>query len=259
MARELTAVAGVVLSHLEYDLLWEDLDLGPHPYPLEVPSHGFTMAERDELGARVFETLSQARLIDEHEDVDSRLGEMLVLLARPELSVDAVLFGEAPLRMLAAAGRRQGVLAVLDEGELALRPCRPDEIGDLVAAVIGDAAPGPGAAVRLPREAFSAAMRAYAEGGYTGFERALSQAGITGRAVRALSTIVGTPRTASGQLAVNGPRGRSPIVSWYDTEAGRYGATVDDVAGGRWVTIAPANGAWMAGRIGELADRVTSG
>ncbi|GLY66466.1 ESX secretion-associated protein EspG [Amycolatopsis taiwanensis] len=259
MARRMTTVDGVVLSHQEYDLLWADLQAGPQPYPLEVRSHGYTMAERDELGGHVFETLAQGGFVDEHDEVDPRLDELLMLLAGPAFSVDALVLAEVPLRVLAAAGTRDGVLAVLDERELALRPCRPHELVDLVAGVIGDRPPGPGQSVRLPREVFSAAMNAFAGNGFLGFERTLADAGVAGRETRALATIVESPRAASGQAAANRAGRRSPVVTWYDTEAGRYAAIVEEVAGTRWVTVTPADGRWLAGRIGELLDRLAPG
>lgn len=259
MARRMTTVDGVVLSHQEYDLLWADLGVGPQPYPLEVRSHGYTMAERDELGGQVFETLAQGGLIDEHDEVDPRLDDLLTLLARPAFSVDAVVFAEVPLRVLAAAGAREGVLAVLDDHELALRPSAPHELVGLVATVVGDHPPGPGQSVRMPREVFSAAMNAFAGNGFLGFERVLADAGLAGRETRALATIVESPRAASGQVAANRGERRSPVVSWYDTEAGRYGATVEQVAGTRWVTLTPADGRWLAGRIDDLLSRLTPG
>lgn len=256
MARRMTTVDGVVLSHLEYDLLWADLELGPQPYPVEVRSHGYTMAERDELGGQVFATLARGGLIDERNEVDPRLDEWLMLLARPAFSVDALVFGEKALRVLAAAGTRDAVLAVLDDDELALQSSRPHELIGLMAGVVGDCPPGPGQPVRVPREVFSAAMQAFAGHGFFGFERALADAGVRGRETRALSTIVESPRRASGQLAANRAGRRSGVVSWFDTEAGRYGATVENVAGTRWVSLTPADGRWLAGRMTELLDRL---
>ncbi|WP_033292791.1 ESX secretion-associated protein EspG [Amycolatopsis jejuensis] len=258
MARYLTGADGVVLSHLEFDLLWNDFDLGPAPYPLEVPSHGATMDDRDVLGAQVAEGLAAAGLLDAEDELHPRLGELFALLADPVYSVDLLVFRDPPLRALAAAGRKLGVLAVLDAGELALRPCLPDEVPMLAASVVGTAGPGPGDAVRLPRDAFSAAMQAFADSGHDAFERVLARAGIAGRDLRALSTLVTTPRAGYGQLAVNGPGGRSPVVAWYDTEAGRYGAVVQESAGTRWVTVAPADGAWLADRMTALFREVSS-
>lgn len=255
MARRMTGTDGVVLSHLEFDLLWTDLELGEPPYPLDVPSHGRTMAERDQLGAQVFETLDAAGLVD-GDEVDAALADQLTLLSDPAFSVDALLIGEVPLRLLAAAGRRQAVLAVLDHSELALRPIAPDALLPVVADVIGDAPPGRGQEVRLPREVFSAAMNAFAARGHSGLEWALAQGGITGRETRAVSTLATAARMCSGQLAVNGPGGRSPVVSWFDTEAGRYGATIERLGGESWVRLTPADGSWLAGRTAELAERV---
>ncbi|GAA3533019.1 ESX secretion-associated protein EspG [Amycolatopsis ultiminotia] len=258
MARQLTGADGVVLSHLEFDLLWEDLDLGPSPYPLEVPSHGATMDERDELGVRVAESLAESGLLDEQDEPHPRLAELFALLAEPVFSVDLLVFRDPPLRALVAAGRRLGVLAVLDAGELALRPCLPDEVPRLAAGIVGTAGPGPGRAVRLPRETFTEAMTAFAERGHDAFERVLAVAGLTGGDLRALSTLVTTPRTGYGQLAANGPGGRSPSVAWYDTGAGRYGAVTRENAGTSWVTITPADDEWLHDRIAELLDSVRS-
>src|SRR6187399_638913 len=188
----MTAVDGVVLSHLEFDLLWSDLDVGAPPYPLEVRSHGFTMAERADLGGQVFDSLAGAGLID-GERVSPELEELLLLLSKPTTSVDALIIGEIPLRLLAAAGYRQAVLAVLDNAELAVRPIGPRELTAIVADVIGDVPAGPGQSVTLAREEFSAAMKAFAANGHSGFEWTLSRAGISGRAARGLSTIVDSP------------------------------------------------------------------
>ncbi|MBB4684506.1 ESX secretion-associated protein EspG [Amycolatopsis jiangsuensis] len=258
MARQLSGADGVVLSHLEFDLLWADLDLGPSPYPLEVPSHGGTMDERDALGASVAESLAEAGLLDEEDEPHPRLAQLCGLLADPVFSVDLLVFREPPLRALVAAGQRLGALAVLDADELALRPCLPDEVPALAAGIVGTAQPGPGRTVRLPRETFSEAMTAFADRGHDAFERVLAGAGIAGADLRGLSTLVATPRIAYGQLAANGPGGRSPSVAWYDTEAGRYGAVVQESAGTRWVTVTPADDAWLADRIAELLDRVLS-
>jgi hypothetical protein len=241
----------VVLSHLEFDLLWEDLGNGDMPYPLSVPSHGETMAARDELGATVFAALGEAGLADEH-DVAPELIDLFELLSSPVVSVDALVVGDEPWRLLAAVKDKLGVLAVLDSREVALEPFRGNELVPTVVRILGEATPGPGGQMRLPRVAFSAAMDGYARGGYAGFETALSTAGITGRTVRPLATLVTSARYAAGQLAVNGPGGRSPVTSWFDTEAGRYAVTGEDLGGEAWVTVTPADGSWIADRIASL-------
>lgn len=69
----------------------------------------------------VFESLHAAGLHDGRE-VDRALEDLLILLSRPVLSLDALVLGEVPLRVPAAASGRRAVLAVLDREELALRP-----------------------------------------------------------------------------------------------------------------------------------------
>jgi hypothetical protein len=121
-----------------------------------------------------------------------------------------------------------------------------------VVRVLGDRPAGPGEQVRLPRAAYSAALRAYAESGYTGLERALAAAGVRGNAMRPLITIAEAGRLGAGQLAVNGARGRSPVLTWSDTVAGRYVVTTEDVRDEQWVRVVPADLAWITRRLTDL-------
>jgi hypothetical protein len=254
MARRTATTAGVILSHLEFDLLWEDLGPGgPPPHPFDVPSHGATQAERDDLGVRVFAGLGAAGLTD-GDDVDPGLADLFVLLGSPALSVDALVLGEASWRMLAAVQGPAGVLAVLDERDLVLEPLRPAELVPAVTRMLGDAGPGPGDQLRLPRAAYAAAMDAYARSGYDAFERTLAAAGITGRAVRPLASLVTSERYAAGQLAATGPAGRTPVLAWFDTAAGRYAVTPENTGGEPWVMVTPAGGAWFTDRITRLVE-----
>jgi hypothetical protein len=254
MARRTATASGVILSHLEFDLLWEDLGPGgPPPYPFDVPAHGATHAERDDLGVRVFAGLTEAGLTD-GDDVDPALADLFVLLGAPALSVDALVLGEAPWRMLAAVQGPAGVLAVLDERDLVLEPLRATDLVPAVTRMLGAQPPGPGDQLRLPRAAYSAAMDAYAQAGYDAFERALGAAGITGRAVRPLATLVTAERYAAGQLAATGPAGRTPVLAWFDTAAGRYAVTPENVGGEPWVMVTPADDAWLADRVARLTD-----
>jgi hypothetical protein len=256
MARRTATAAGVILSHPEFDLLWEDLGPGgPPPYPFDVPAHGRTHAERDDWGVRVFEGLAEAGLTD-GDDVDPALADLVVLLGSPTLSVDALVLGEAPWRLLAAVRDAAGVLAVLDDRDLVLEPLRPADLVPSVARMLGDLPPGPGDPLRLPRAAYSAAMDAYARNGYDAFERALAAAGVTGRAVRPLATLVTAERHTAGQLAATGPAGRTPVLAWFDTTAGRYAVTPEDAGGEPWVTVTPVDGDGLAGRIARLVGAV---
>ncbi|WP_367137649.1 ESX secretion-associated protein EspG [Saccharothrix sp. HUAS TT1] len=253
MARR--SATAVVLSHLEFDLLWEDLGTGEPPYPLEVPSHGGTEDERDALGSEVLRTLTEAGLAD-GEDVSVELEDLFTLLAHGEVSVDALVFRPHPWRVLATARGRHGVLVVLNDREVALEP-----VTDLVAAVarvVGDAPAGPGEQVRMPRPVFSAAVDAYAKSGHAAMERVLAQASITGRATRSITTLVDSPRQATGQLAATGPAGRSRVLSWTDTAAGRYALTTETTADGEWVHLSPADGQWLVRHLTTLLRQTTT-
>ncbi|MFD7658301.1 ESX secretion-associated protein EspG [Actinosynnema sp. NPDC059797] len=249
MARRSTT--GVVLTHLEFDLLWEDLGTGDLPYPLEVPSHGETEDERDALGGEVLRTLTEAGLAD-GEDVAPELEDLFGRLAHGSQSVDALIFRPTPWRVLATTRGPRGVLAVMNDREVALEPIT--DLTTAITRVIGDAPAGPGDQVSLPRPAFTAAMEAYAKSGHPALERALAQANVTGRATRAITTLVDSPRQASGQLAATGQAGRSTVLSWTDTAAGRYAMSTDDT---NWVRITPADTPWMARHLSTLLTQTT--
>jgi hypothetical protein len=67
------------------------------------------------------------------------------------------------------------------------------------------------------------------------------------------------PNQRGGQIAANSRtdmrgRRRSPVLSWFDNETGRYlTQTKND-----WVTIAPADAAALRHRIGEMVASVTA-
>ncbi|WP_158895345.1 ESX secretion-associated protein EspG [Amycolatopsis anabasis] len=250
MVRRTATDSGVVLSHLEFDVLWEDLDAGEQPYPLEVASHGVTIAERDELAQGVYAGL------EADEDLDDEIGELLFPLADPDFSVDMQLVTTECLQILAVSRGNSGVLAVRSEAEVVLEPLRGEGVLTAVAGLMGELPPGPGEPVSMPRAAYAEALDGFARAGYSGFENALASGGVTGRAVRAVATLVESPRTAAGQLAANGPRERSEVLNWFDTEAGRYLVTVQQGAE-QWVTIEPAHPRRLQHRIAELLDSVT--
>ncbi|MGH3431560.1 MAG: ESX secretion-associated protein EspG [Thermocrispum sp.] len=256
MARRTPSGSGLILSPLEFDLLWEEFGGGDAPpYPLQVRSHGETFDERDRLDDEVFAGLQESGLA-EGDEVAEQLARPLRILARPTRWVDLMVIGAERLRAVAAASRTHAVLAALDEQELALEPLRPEDMIPALLHVIGDVPPGAGERVSLPRAAYAAAMDAFARKGYGAFEAALSAAGVTGRAVRPVATMVSAPRTVAGQFGANGPGGRSPVLNWLDTEEGRYAMVVDSAQGEQWVTVTPADVSWLAGQLRSLLDGV---
>lgn len=246
------------LSHQEFDLLWEHLGFTERPYPLDVRSFGYTMDERAALREQVRQSLVHKGLHDGAE-VAPALEEQLALLGRHTLSVDGRLSVGASLRVLAASAGRHGVLAAQSDDEIRLAWVRDARLVPAVIALLPDRGPGPGGTARLPKQVFDAAIDEFGASGYVGLERTLTAAGVTGRDLRTVTTLLESGRQGGGQLAVNrvdqvGRRTRTPVLNWFDTEPGRYlvhtEVTRDRV---EWLTITPADTARVEQRLTELA------
>ena len=56
-----------------------------------------------------------------------------------------------------------------------------------------------------------------------------------------------------------GGRSRSPVLSWFDTDTGRYLTYAKrGTDGHEWITIAPADAPTLRHRLGELMAAVTA-
>ncbi|MGQ0837168.1 ESX secretion-associated protein EspG [Actinokineospora sp.] len=228
------------LSPLALDLLWESLDLGELPYPLEVRSHGETADERADLRDQVFSDLRAQGTAD-----DPRWADWLSLLARADRSVDSVFLPRADgpaVRALAVGTDSAALLATQDESGLWLRPL---PVGALVSAIVDllpPAARGTETSLTTPVDpAAASSVRDRID-----LDR------------RALVRLFDQPRLRVGQFAANtrdrlGGRRRSTAMSWFDTESGRYLT----YAKGGWATIAPADTATLRHRLGELLASIT--
>lgn len=245
------------LSHLEFDLLWEHLGLGELPYPLDVASHGVTMDERAVLRAQVRDSLV-AKGLHNGQDVAPRFTERLAMLVRNDFSVDGQLSVGEHLKVLAAGEGDRGVLVAQSDDELRVASVREGRVVPAVIALLPDEKPGPGGAARLPKAAFDEAVDEFGRGGYVALERVLAGAGVTGRELRTVITLVESGRHGGGQLAANrvdrmGRRRRSPVLNWFDTEAGRYLAHTE-VGRDRTevLTVAPADRGRIEQRLAAL-------
>jgi hypothetical protein len=225
-----------VLSHLEFDLIWEELGLGERPYPITVGSFGATMTERAQLREQALAAL------------DQRVEDLLTMLVRNQFTIDGLVLADGrQLRVLAAGHGDRGLIAVQTDDELRLEPVRGTNVVGSVVALLPEEKPGPGNPVTLARAVFADASEAYTGGGYFAFERALNQGGITGRDLRILSTLVESGRHGGGQLAANsvdrlGRRARSTVLNWFDTDAGRYLVHLERRRDGQeWLTFAPGD------------------
>ncbi|RZS45072.1 ESAT-6 protein secretion system EspG family protein [Herbihabitans rhizosphaerae] len=253
--------AGVSLSPLELDFVWEHLGLGEAPYPLEIVSHGHTMGERAELRDQVLTGLVGRRLYD-GRDLDPDLEELLILLVRNSFTIDAQLALGGHVRALAASRDDSGVLAVLTGEGLRLDPIRGSGIVHAVVALLPDLKPGPGVPVSLPKSVFSRAVDAFERNGYVEFEAELNAGGVTGRDMRTITTLVESRRHGGGQFAVNtvdqmGRRTRSEVLNWFDTDNGRYMIQSSRSAGQEpWLTFSPSDAERLASRLHSMLGSV---
>jgi EspG family len=233
------------------DFLWEALDAGELPYPLEVRSHGATVDERAVLRRRVREDLIAGGLIDHAGRLDPDLDDWLGTLAQPDLSVDCVFLPEPdaePVLALAAAGRAGAVLAVQRPDGLRLHPIPREGLVTAIVGLLPGAPRGTEQSISMPAAELAATVPAGVA------ERASTQ-----EARKALARLTALPNRRGGQIGVNSRsdmrgRRRSPVLAWFDNETGRYlSQTRAD-----WVTIAPADSAALRHRIGELVNEVTN-
>jgi hypothetical protein len=258
----LTRVTGAMaLSHVEFDIVWEQLGFGERPYPIDVRSFGQTMDERAALREQVRQSLAGKGLHD-GRDLSPRLEDLLAMLVRNSFTVDGHLSVGRHLQLLAAGRGDYGVLALLTDSELRLQPVRGTNIVGSVVALLPDEKPGPGGSVTLPRALFHEAAEAFARTGYMGFEAVLNTGGINGRDLRTVSTLIESGRHGGGQLAANtvdrmGRRTRTPVLNWFDTEAGRYlvhAAPRRDRE--EWLTFTPGDSGRIARWLTEMVARV---
>jgi len=214
------------LSPLELDVLWESVGAGELPYPLEARAHGATVDERGALCRRV---LGRRPVSDDLED-------WLTVLARADRSVDAVFLtepGARPTSAIAAALGDRALLATQDGAGLRLHPIDPVSLVSSVVGLLPAAPRGTEPSVTMPADELTA-------GGRSRDDR------------EALRRLAEQRHHRVGQLAVNARRlngrARSPVLSWFDTDTGRYLTyTTRD-----WATIAPADAPTLRHRLTEL-------
>jgi hypothetical protein len=251
------------MSHVEFDFVWELLDAGERPYPITVASFGATMEERAALRDQVLRELADRGWHD-GVDLHPRFEQLLSLLVRNTFTIDGqIAVEQRHLRVLAAGRGDRGSLCVQTDDEVRLEEVRGTNVVGSVVALLPEEKPGPGSPVTLPSTLFSEAAQSFASGGYLGFERTLNGGGVAGRDLRVLSTLVESGRHGGGQLAANsvdrvGRRTRSPVVNWFDTDAGRYVVNTERRRGGEeWLTFAPGDTNRVAQRLSELVAKVT--
>jgi hypothetical protein len=251
--------AGELLTPLELDFLWESAGRGELPYPLRAKSHGATMEERSVLRQQTLGTLGQRRLADSSGRLEPHLEEFFEVLALPEFSLDSVQIndpGAEPLLAVAGVLGGRGLLAVQDERGLHLQPIATDGVASAIISLLPGAPRGTEKSVTVPLEQLLS-------GSGVDFMQRRGPADSQGRAStdedrKALARLHAQPRLRGGQIGANarnrmGGKSRSPVLSWFDTETGRYFTQASRGHDGRdWITIAPADPATLRHRLGEM-------
>src|ERR1043165_3898791 len=115
------------LSLPALDALWEDLKLGPIPFPLEVRSHGETIDERMRIKAAVYSDL-ESRGLARSRRAEPELEDGLTLLARPTICIDSVAMldmrDQKSLKAMVVATGRQAMLVLQRDLKISLTPIR---------------------------------------------------------------------------------------------------------------------------------------
>ncbi|SFR09943.1 EspG family protein [Lentzea waywayandensis] len=245
----------VIISTLEFDVLWEHLGLETMPLVLKVPSPGKTTEERRAIEDQVWLQLG-ARGLGGPRSLDPTLEDLLHVLNRPQQEIDARMWlHERSLRVLAAGKGQAGVLAILDGTQLILRPAEADGLPREALTALPTAPAGEGHSITLPSADLDGAAASAATP--EDLEAALSA---TLRADDA-HTLAEMVRDASnrGQFGAAardkwGKRVRPDrVVAFYDTPKGRYLQMRRATAGqAPWSTITPVDYRRMHHHLVEL-------
>ncbi|MEU3272742.1 ESX secretion-associated protein EspG [Saccharomonospora sp. NPDC006951] len=262
------------LTPLELDFLWEAAGAGELPYPLRPRSHGETMEERAVLRRKVLAELAQRGLADGEGKPEPFVEDWFGVLAVPEVSLDSVQVSapEAEPRLsTAAAVGTLGVLAVQDQQGISVEKITSDGLAGAIVGLLPSAPRGKEKSITVPLEQLLSGpgvdflqRRAPSPGGSSaaspwdgGGERGEGKAGAD-EDRKALARLHAQPRLRGGQLGANargrsGGRVRMPVLSWFDTETGRYFTQATQGGDGRdWITIAPADAATLRHRLSEM-------
>jgi hypothetical protein len=242
-----------VLTAIEFDVLWEQLHLGPTPVVLRLASPGRTHTERRAIQAAGWQALRERGLAGP-SGPDPELARLLHLLAAPAQQLELRAQWGRSVRAVAAGRPGDGVLAVRQDATITIEPC-----GSLPSALLSAlpaAGPGPGRASTLPTSVLAAALGAHG----TELRTALMAHGVPSADARLLARMLsGTQRRAQiVALATDKwgvARREGGVVGVLDGPQGRYVMTRsvadDDV---EWTTVAPTDARRLRHRVAELLD-----
>ncbi|WP_199439501.1 ESX secretion-associated protein EspG [Umezawaea beigongshangensis] len=245
----------LVVSALEFDVLWEHLRLESLPLVLKVPSPGRTTDERARIVRGVWDELER-RGLGGPRSLDPQLEDLLTLLNRPVHEVDGRVWLGRRVRVLAASTTSSAALAVLDGDRLTLRPASVDGLPREALSVLPQAPAGPGHSVTLPSADLDAAARSASSP--QGLEAALRERGTRAEDAKVLTEMF-TDAGHRGQFGAAardrfGKRLRPDrVVSFFDTPRGRY-LQMRRAAEGQqpWSTVSPVDHRRLVQHLTEL-------
>lgn len=253
-----------LLSPLELDFLWESFGAGELPYPLRVRSHGATVDERAHLRSQALARLAQRGVSDDRGRPEPHVVEFFEVLTASEASLDSLHLGEPgapPLLAVAASLGGKGLLTVQDQRGFHFQPVPADGLVSAIVSLFPGASRGSEKSITVP-------LAELVGGTGADFVQRRPPAGAGRVSVeedrKALARLQAQPRLRGGQIGANarnrvGSKTRSPVLSWFDTESGRYLTQATRGHDGRdWITIAPADAATLRHRLGEMLTGVTS-
>ncbi len=250
---------GRVLTAVEFDVLWEQLGLGPTPAVLRLASPGRTHADRRRIAATGWQGL-RARGLAGPSGPDPELARLLRLLAVPAAQLELRAYWGRSVRAVAAGGPGAGVVAVRQDATVTLAPC--GSLPSALLATVPPVRPGCGRASTVRTATLAAALAALPGAGLRAelvarhvepseagvLERMLSGADRRAQVVALATDAAGIPRRAGGVLRIaDGPRGRYLVVR----------TTAAD--GTDWTTVAPTDDRGLRHRLVEMLAVAASG
>ncbi|MBM7770794.1 hypothetical protein JOD54_000998 [Actinokineospora baliensis] len=250
--------SSVVLSALEFDVLWESERLPLRHVAIDVPSPGITHTERAELVRTALADLERRGLADRGRAVPE-LADRLSLLAHAQVSVDAWVWTDREIKALAVVSGDQAGLAVVDSDQVWLIPARKTGLAEAAVSIAGDAPAGPGRSVSLPREVLADADRR-AGGEPQNLVTPLQRAGLPlyeAQSVALMFSGIGVRGQFGVERVVRDQRRQrvDRVVAFHDTAQGRYVHVAKTNNDGQvWSTIAPADNARLAAAVWDLLD-----
>lgn len=250
----------LVLSTVEFDVLWEAERLPPRHVALSVPSPGATHSERAEIVERAWASLAD-RGFAQGRRASGWLLDVLGVLANPVACIDVWMWADRRITALAATTGAEAVLGVVDGAEVWLIPARDSSLAESAVSVLGELRAGVGQSVTVPHEVLVEAD-ADAKGDPHALVAALQDRGVElWRAQELAGMFLGT--IVRGQFGVERRAGdgrlrRAPrVTGFHDTDAGRYLVQLETGAGGQdWCTLTPADNRLLADRVWELFGEV---